>query len=563
MLKQESGVHGMEQIEISLGQSTYKLDKFFTIGEFIDAFMPEKKYEYLLAKRNHKLCELGTVLDSDCELELVGRNTVMGNDTYKRSLTLLMVKAFADVLGGKTNHSVNVMYSMGNGYYCKLISDEYDVTDDLIRKVKERMQAMVDADEVIVKESVSTDEAISRFANQGMVGKEKLFQFRRVSKVNLYNLGGYEDYFYGYMVPSMGYIKVFDLIRYDEGFILMAPRKDNPHELPKFVPQEKLFTVLKTSDAWGNMLHVANVGDLNECITNGEIRELMLVQEALQEKQIAHIADMIQEGEKKIVLIAGPSSSGKTTFSHRLSIQLRAHGLRPYPLALDNYFKDREFTPKDENGNYDFECLEAMDLDLFRSDVSKLLAGEEVEIPRFNFTAGKKEYKGNKLKLCEGDVLVAEGIHALNPEMSKGLPDDSKFKIYISALTQLNIDRHNRIPTTDGRLIRRIVRDARTRGNDARGTIAMWPSVRRGEEKYIFPFQEEADVMFNSALIYELSVIKQYAEPLLFAVPKDCEEYYEAKRLLKFLDYFLGLEATNVPKNSILREFVGDGCFDV
>lgn len=563
MLKQESGVHGMEQIEISLGQSTYKLDKFSTIGEFIDAFMPEKKYEYLLAKRNHKLCELGTVLDSDCELELVGRNTVMGNDTYKRSLTLLMVKAFADVLGGKTNHSVNVMYSMGNGYYCKLISDEYDVTDDLIRKVKERMQAMVDADEVIVKESVSTDEAISRFANQGMVGKEKLFQFRRVSKVNLYNLGGYEDYFYGYMVPSMGYIKVFDLIRYDEGFILMAPRKDNPHELPKFVPQEKLFTVLKTSDAWGNMLHVANVGDLNECITNGEIRELMLVQEALQEKQIAHIADMIQEGEKKIVLIAGPSSSGKTTFSHRLSIQLRAHGLRPYPLALDNYFKDREFTPKDENGNYDFECLEAMDLDLFRSDVSKLLAGEEVEIPRFNFTAGKKEYKGNKLKLCEGDVLVAEGIHALNPEMSKGLPDDSKFKIYISALTQLNIDRHNRIPTTDGRLIRRIVRDARTRGNDARGTIAMWPSVRRGEEKYIFPFQEEADVMFNSALIYELSVIKQYAEPLLFAVPKDCEEYYEAKRLLKFLDYFLGLEATNVPKNSILREFVGDGCFDV
>ena len=563
MLKQESGVHGMEQIEISLGQSTYKLDKFSTIGEFIDAFMPEKKYEYLLAKRNHKLCELGTVLDSDCELELVGRNTVMGNDTYKRSLTLLMVKAFADVLGGKTNHSVNVMYSMGNGYYCKLISDEYDVTDDLIRKVKERMQAMVDADEVIVKESVSTDEAISRFANQGMVGKEKLFQFRRVSKVNLYNLGGYEDYFYGYMVPSMGYIKVFDLIRYDEGFILMAPRKDNPHELPKFVPQEKLFTVLKTSDAWGNMLHVANVGDLNECITNGEIRELMLVQEALQEKQIAHIADMIQEGEKKIVLIAGPSSSGKTTFSHRLSIQLRAHGLRPYPLALDNYFKDREFTPKDENGNYDFECLEAMDLDLFRSDVSKLLAGEEVEIPRFNFTAGKKEYKGNKLKLCEGDVLVAEGIHALNPEMSKGLPDDSKFKIYISALTQLNIDRHNRIPTTDGRLIRRIVRDARTRGNDARGTIPMWPSVRRGEEKYIYPFQEEADVMFNSALIYELSVIKQYAEPLLFAVPKDCEEYYEAKRLLKFLDYFLGLEATNVPKNSILREFVGDGCFDV
>lgn len=553
----------MEHIQIMMNGSVYKMDKFSTVGEFIDAFMPDKKYDYMLAKCNHKLCELETVLDVDCELELVGRDTVMGNDTYKRSLTLLMVKAFADVLGGKTNHSVNVMYSMGNGYYCKLVSDEVQVTDELIRKVKDRMQAMVDADEVIVKESVGTEEAISRFASQGMVGKEKLFRFRRVSKANLYNLGGYEDYFYGYMVPSMGYIRVFDLIRYDEGFILMAPRKEKPDELPPFVPQEKLFTVLKTSDAWGNMLDVANVGDLNECITNGEVRELMLVQEALQEKQIAHIADMIQEGEKKIVLIAGPSSSGKTTFSHRLSIQLRAHGLRPYPLALDNYFKDRELTPRDENGNYDFECLDAMDLDLFRSDMTKLLAGEEIAVPCFDFTAGKKMYKGNKLKLRAGDVLVAEGIHALNPEMSMGLPDESKFKIYISALTQLNIDRHNRIPTTDGRLIRRIVRDARTRGNDARGTIAMWQSVRRGEEKYIFPFQEEADVMFNSALIYELSVIKQYAEPLLFAVPKDCEEYYEAKRLLKFLDYFLGLEATNVPMNSILREFVGGGCFDL
>lgn len=553
----------MEHIQIMMNGSVYKMDKFSTVGEFIDAYMPDKKYDYMLAKCNHKLCELEAVLDADCELELVGRDTVMGNDTYKRSLTLLMVKAFADVLGGKTNHSVNVMYSMGNGYYCKLVSDEVQVTDELIRKVKDRMQAMVDADEVIVKESVGTEEAISRFASQGMVGKEKLFRFRRVSKANLYNLGGYEDYFYGYMVPSMGYIRVFDLIRYDEGFILMAPRKEKPDELPPFVPQEKLFTVLKTSDAWGDMLDVANVGDLNECITNGEVRELMLVQEALQEKQIAHIADMIQEGEKKIVLIAGPSSSGKTTFSHRLSIQLRAHGLRPYPLALDNYFKDRELTPRDENGNYDFECLDAMDLDLFRSDMTKLLTGEEIAVPCFDFTVGKKIYKGNKLKLRAGDVLVAEGIHALNPEMSMGLPDESKFKIYISALTQLNIDRHNRIPTTDGRLIRRIVRDARTRGNDARGTIAMWQSVRRGEEKYIFPFQEEADVMFNSALIYELSVIKQYAEPLLFAVPRDCEEYYEAKRLLKFLDYFLGLEATNVPMNSILREFVGGGCFDL
>lgn len=553
----------MEQVEIIVGDSAYRMDKFSTISEFIETFMPEQKYDYMLAIRNKKLCELGTVLSDDCKLELLGKNTVMGIDTYKRSLTLLMVKAFADVLGGQNDYSVNVMYSMGNGYYCKLISDCHEVTDDLIAKVKERMRAMVASDEIIVKESVGTDDAIRRFAEQGMDGKEKLFKFRRVSRVNMYNLGGYEDYFYGYMVPSMGYIKVFDLIRYDEGFVLMAPTKNNPDVLPEFVPQEKLFTVLKTSDAWGKMLDVSNVGDLNECISNGNIRELMLVQEALQEKQIAHIADMIQEGEKKIVLIAGPSSSGKTTFSHRLSVQLRAHGLRPYPLALDNYFKDREFTPRDENGNYDFECIEAMDLDLFNSDMAKLLAGEEIEIPVFNFVEGKKEYKGRKLKLNDGDVLVAEGIHALNPRMTQRLPDDSKFKVYISALTQLNIDRHNRIPTTDGRLIRRIVRDARTRGNDAKKTIGMWQSVRKGEEKYIFPFQEEADVMFNSALIYELSVIKQYAEPLLFAVPRDCGEYYEAKRLLKFLDYFLGLEVTNVPTNSILREFTGGGCFDL
>ncbi len=553
----------MDKIEIIMGGKTYRMDKFSTIVEFVETFLPEEKYNYVLAFKNKKLCELGAVLDSDCNLELLDKKTVFGMDTYRRSLTFLMVTSFADVLGSKVNHSVNVMYSIGRGYYCKLVSDEVKVTEDLIKKVKARMQELVELDLLIIKESVGTDEAIKRFAKQGMADKEKLFKFRRVSKANLYSLEGYEDYFYGYMVPSTGYINCFDLITYDEGFILMSPRKDNPDLLPEFVPQEKLFNVFKTSDEWSKTLRVSNVGDLNESITTGDINELMLVQEALQEKQIAHIADMIEAGEKKIVLIAGPSSSGKTTFSHRLSVQLRAHGLRPYPLALDNYFVDREQTPRDENGNYDFECIEAMDLDLFNSDMARLLAGEEIEIPTFNFTIGKKEYKGKKMKLNKGDVLVAEGIHALNPLMTAKLPDDSKFKIYISALTQLNIDEHNRIPTTDGRLIRRIVRDARTRGNDARGTIAMWPSVRRGEEKYIFPFQEEADVMFNSALIYELSVIKQYAEPLLFAVPRDCDEYQEAKRLLKFLDYFLGVAETNIPKNSILREFVGGGCFDL
>ncbi|MDD6400705.1 MAG: nucleoside kinase [Lachnospiraceae bacterium] len=551
----------MEQIKITLEGKEYLVNKGITIEQLIDENISNAHDKYLLAFVDKKLSELGVILDRNCEIELVTKDSVMGVSTYKRSLTLLMLKAFRDVIGSKKQFSVNVVYSMGNGYFCKLQSEEITVSEKLLSDVKARMLEIVSKDWKITKSSVSTDEAIRRFAAQGMHDKEKLFKYRRVSKVNLYNLDGYEDYFYGYMVPSTGYLKVFDIIPYNTGFVLMAPDKDN--KVSELKPQEKLFNVLKTSDEWSKTLDVANVGDLNEAITTGDIRELMLVQEALQEKQIAQIADMIMAGNKKIVLIAGPSSSGKTTFSHRLSVQLRAHGLRPYPLALDNYFVDRELTPKDENGNYDFECIEAMDLDLFNADMTKLLAGEEIEMPTFNFSLGKKEYKGKKLKLNKGDVLVAEGIHALNPLMTSKLPDESKFKVYISALTQINVDEHNRIPTTDGRLIRRIVRDARTRGNDAKDTIAMWPSVRRGEEKYIFPFQEEADVMFNSALIYELSVIKQFAEPLLFAVPRDSYEYYEAKRLLKFLDYFLGLDVTNVPKNSILREFVGGGCFDL
>ncbi len=553
----------MGAIDITVEGRVYSLDNSLTIEDFVIQFMPAEHFKIILAFKDKKLCELRNVLDRSCELEFVTAASVIGYDTYRRSLKFLMLKAFSDILGGFEKSKINIMYTLGKGLYCKLIGDNDKISPELLCRVKAHMCELVEENIALVKESVSTDDAIKRFKKQGMEDKVKLFSYRRVSKVNIYSLNGYEDYFYGYMVPSTGYLKYFDLMPYDEGFLLMCPSKQEPDVIPEFKPQEKLFNVLKTSDMWSKMLNVDNVGDLNESITAGDIGELMLVQEALMEKQIAQIADMILQGDKRIVLIAGPSSSGKTTFSHRLSVQLRAHGLRPYPLALDNYFLDREFTPKDENGNYDFECIEAMDLDLFNSDMIKLLDGEEVQIPTFNFTVGKKEYKGKKLKLNKGDVLVAEGIHALNPLMTKNLPDNSKFKVYISALTQLNIDEHNRIPTTDGRLIRRIVRDARTRGNDARATISMWPSVRRGEERYIFPFQEQADVMFNSALIYELGVIKQYAEPLLFAVPRDCPEYYEAKRLLKFLDYFLGLDVTNVPTNSILREFVGGGCFDL
>ena len=558
----------MDKISVNMEGKEYNVDKGITVKEFIDTNIVDKEHKFFLAMIDNKLVELGIKLKRDCTLRLIERETVMGYDTYRRSITLLMVKAFADVLGTKKDYAVSVMYSVGTGYYCELINkldENKTVPADakLIENVKKRMQEIVDADMRIYKSSISVDEAITRFERQGRNDKADLFKYRRASRVNIYNLDGYEDYFYGYMVYSTGYITCFDLFPYDEGFVIMSPHKSDYSVIPEFKPQRKLYEVMKQSDEWGKMLNVNTVGELNNAIKTGDIKELMLAQEAIQEKQIADIAEMIKNDGRKIVLIAGPSSSGKTTFSHRLSVQLRAHGLRPYPLELDNYFVNRDETPRDENGNYDFECIEAMDLKLFNSDMKKLLAGEEIQIPTFNFTIGQKEYKGKKLKLNKGDVLVAEGIHALNPLMTQELPDESKFKIYISALTQINIDEHNRIPTTDGRLIRRIVRDARTRGNDAQRTIAMWPSVRRGEEKYIFPFQEEADVMFNSALIHELSVIKQYAEPLLFAVPRDSFEYVEAKRLLKFLDYFVGYEVTSIPKNSILREFVGGGCFGV
>jgi uridine kinase len=397
-----------------------------------------------------------------------------------------------------------------------------------------------------------------------MFDKEKLFRYRRVSKANIYNLDGFEDYYYGYMPPSSGMLKFFDLTAYDNGLLLILPSRKKPTVVEPFIPQVKLYETLKESNQWAKMLDIPNVGTLNDIIAQGKINELILVQEALQEKKISDIAESIKNsGGKKFIMIAGPSSSGKTTFSYRLSVQLKAHGLKPHPIAVDNYFVDREKTPKDEFGNFNFESLNAIDLEQFNKDMTDLLNGKTVDIPNFTFIAGRREYKGNYLTLGPEDILVIEGIHGLNDALSYSLPRESKFKIYISALTQLNIDEHNRIPTTDGRLLRRMVRDARTRGASAQRTISMWPSVRRGEDENIFPFQEDADVMFNSALIYELAVLKQYAEPILFGIDRNCEEYVEAKRLLKFLDYFIATPSEAIPQNSILREFVGGSCFKV
>lgn len=424
------------------------------------------------------------------------------------------------------------------------------------------MRAIVGENLVFEKHAISTKEAVKRFHEYRMYDKEKLFRYRRVSKTNIYSLGGFVDYFYGYMPYSTGVLKHFELYCYGNGLILQLPTRKEPKKVPEFMPETKLFATLREASRWNKTMEIETVGALNDVIASGGIGDLMLVQEALQEKKIGEIAEQIAKaGDKKFVMIAGPSSSGKTTFSHRLSIQLRTFGLKPHPIAVDDYFVDREKTPKNPDGSYDFECLEAIDIEQFNKDMSALLAGETVELPSFNFKTGKREYKGNYKKLGAEDILVIEGIHGLNDKLSYSLPAESKFKIYISALTTLNIDEHNQISTSDGRLIRRMVRDARTRGSSAARTINMWPSVRAGEERYIFPFQEEADIMFNSALIYELAVLKQYAEPILFGIPEDDPAFVEAKRLLKFLDYFVGVSTEDVPKNSILREFVGNSYF--
>lgn len=557
----------MEKINIELVagdiRKSISVDKHTRL-EFLTEFaLPDSKRKYIAALVDGKLRELRYQLEGNSVVEFVGMETVIGFDIYKRGLTLLMLKSFKDVLGERNDYYIDVMYSLGKGFFCRIVSENVKCTEKLISEVKEKMFSLVNEDIPINKNSVSTDEARIKFGLAGLKDKEKLLKYRRVSKINLYHLGDYSDYFYGYMPASTGYLRYFDLVTYDDGFVLVVPDNKHPEQKIEYTAPEKLYKVLRKGEDWGDMMDVECVGDINDVVTNGDINDLMLVQEALMEKEIAEIACRIIDEEKKVVLIAGPSSSGKTTFSHRLSIQLRAHGMHPHPIALDNFFKDRDETPRDEDGNFDFECLEAVDLELFNSKIISLLNGNEEEMPKFDFTIGKKMYDGKKMKLEPGDVLVCEGIHALNPKMSVALPDKDKFKIYISALNLLNVDEHNRIATTDGRLLRRIVRDARTRGNDAQQTINMWPSVRRGEEKNIFPFQEEADVMFNSALIYELSAIKQFVEPLLFRVPNDCKEYFEAKRLLKFLDYFLGFDVSNIPQNSIMREFIGGGCFDI
>lgn len=550
-----------KMIRITMNGTSKEFPEGTSYRSIVEKMDGRSEVPVALVRADGQLKELFQMPDEDCTLETVKINETTGFRTFRRSMNFLFLTAIRNIAGVKAVGETILHHSMGSSfYYC--LGDGVKADREFLERVKDEMHRLVDAKLPICKKTLSVRKARQYFKEQYMTKKDNLFKYRMSSNINVYELDGFMDYFYGYMLPDTEYLGVFELIPYAEGCLLRMPEVSDLTKVPAFVPSPKVFQAQVEMAKWGEMLGINTVSDLNDTICKENVEDTLLYAEALQEGKISEIAGKIAERDAvKIVLIAGPSSSGKTTFSRRLSVQLKAKGLNPYPISLDNYYVNRVDTPLDENGEYDYECLESIDLKLFNSDMKTLLDGGQVELPYYNFKTGLREYHGEFLQLGEDDVLVLEGIHGLNNRMTEMLPNESKFKIYISALTQLNIDKHNRIPTTDGRLIRRMVRDYRTRGTSAASTIARWPSVRRGEEKYIFPYQEQADAVFNSALIYELAVLKTSAIPFLYQIPEDAPEFEEAKRLLKFLDYFVAVPTEAIPNNSILREFVGGGCF--
>ncbi|HCC06602.1 MAG TPA: hypothetical protein DEP72_00355 [Clostridiales bacterium] len=533
-----------------------------TLLEISKDFKDDYKTLIVLAKIDNELFELNVKVDVDCNITFYDLTSADGRRVYIRSMTFVLNMAILEL---HKECKLMVYHSIDEGLYCE-IKDEYGnfLSEGELNKIEERMGEIVARNFIFEKITLTKKQAIAKFAENKTLKKIKLFKYRNASEVNLYKLDWLYDYYYGYMVPSTGYLQQFKLTNKIPGFILNDPSNCNEECKVKINNSEKMFNVFMESAKWAEILGVNTVADLNDTISSGQIGELILISEAIQEKKIGIIADMIQKRESKVgvVLIAGPSSSGKTTFSKRLSIQLKADGYSPHAICLDDYFIDREHTPIDEDGKPDFEALEALDTELFNQNVNDLLAGKEVDMPSFNFKKGQREYKGNIMKMKSNDILVIEGIHGLNPKLTQNIANDKKFKIYVSALTQINLDEHNRIPTTDNRLLRRIVRDNNFRGYSAVRTIDMWTQVRKGEEKNIFPYQEEADVMFNSAMVYEIAVLKQYAAPLLYNIDETMPQYAEAKRLLKFLDYILGIDNDRIPSNSLVREFIGGSCFE-
>ncbi|MDF2673782.1 MAG: hypothetical protein K0R09_2047 [Clostridiales bacterium] len=519
----------------------------------------EYSVDILISKVNNELVELNEKIYKDCSVDLLTLECYEARRIFVRGLTFVLIRAVVEMF---PHASVTIEHSLSKGIYGEIHKTPTLNKED-IAIIEKRMREIIAEDTPFNKETMSLSRAEEVFNQYGMKDKLRLFKYWKEDRVDVCKCEGIYGYFYGKMVPSTGYLKQFELMYYEPGFLLRHPDTYSPNVIPEFKEQRGLFQVFREAEEWAKILDVGDVGALNDKISTGEMGGIIRISEALHEKKMAHIADMIAEKRDKVklVLIAGPSSSGKTTFSKRLSIQLRVNGLKPYAISLDDYFINREETPRDETGEYDFESIYALDLNLLNEHLNKLMAGEEVELPTFNFLTGKREFNGKKLMLTEDMILIAEGIHGLNDVLTRDIKQENKFKIYVSALTQLNIDNHNRIPTTDVRILRRIVRDHRTRGKDAETTLLGWTSLRRGEDKNIFPFQEEGDVMFNSTLVYELGALKKYAEPLLQQINNSSRAYSEARRLLGFLNYFLPVEVNEIPNNSIIREFIGGSCF--
>ncbi|MBN1043245.1 nucleoside kinase [Clostridium botulinum] len=511
-----------------------------------------------LCKLNGKYHELRDIISESGEIETINFNTEMGLNIYTRTLQFIFIKATLDLF---PNSKIKIEHSISKGLFGEVIKED-PLNEKDIKLIKEKMKEIIIKNVLINSIRISKDEAINIFDQYGMEDKVLLLENSNLNEVKLYELEGRYDYFYGQMAYSTGIIKAFDLIYYESGFILRSPEKENLNELPQYKEERKLRNIFLETEKWLSILDIGEVGTLNEKLSSNEAQSLILTSEALHEKKIANIADQIvNKKDVKIVLIAGPSSSGKTTFANRLAIQLKVNGLIPQSLSLDDYFVERVNTPRDENGEYDYESIYALDLELINKSLTALMNGEVVDIPTYNFFTGKREWNGNKIKLHENGVLILEGIHGLNPILTSDVAQNKIFKVYISALTQLNLDNHNRIPTTDVRKVRRIVRDSLSRGHDAEATLKMWPSVKKGEKNNIFVYQDQADVMFNSTLVYELGLLKLHALKELNKVKEDSPVYSEAARLKSILNFFKEVDPCYVPMNSILREFMGGSCF--
>lgn len=552
----------MLQIYCKNNNSTREFPEGSSLLDIYNGFNLAMPYGPVSAKVNNKVESLDFRVYYNKDIEFLDITSSSGMRTYVRSLFFILVKAVEEIY---PQGSISLEHPISKGYFCKLHIDRTIGLDD-VQRIKQKMQEIIAADIPYTRTESHTEEVVRLFEKRGMMDKARLLDTYGQLYSYYYQLGDTVDCYYSSLVPSTGYIRLFDIVKYYDGLLLRIPNRENPTKLEEVVKQEKMLEVFQEYHRWNQILGISTVGDLNVACNEGHATDLINVSEALQEKKIAQIADEIthrdQDGKRvKLVLISGPSSSGKTTFSKRLSIQLMTNGLKPYPISLDDYFVNRNDTPLDENGKHDFESLYAVDLPFFEEQLTTLLNGGEVELPRYNFTTGKREMSGKKLRIDEHMILIIEGIHALNPALTPHIPNENKYKVYVSALTTILLDNHNYIPTTDNRLLRRIIRDYKYRNYSAEETIARWPSVRAGEEKWIFPYQENADAMFNSALLFELAVLKDYVEPVLRKVPNRCPEYSEAHRLLRFLNYFVSVQDKELPPTSLLREFLGGSSF--